>query len=578
MKRFKSLIIAVVAVFMLGIPTVFAAEPAEDIIVEKSTTWYDGTYDNRYWAAYVKYAKDANGSKRYAFCLESEENVVFDQLSINSEWKNAKANAIITKAYQLGFGTGHNNYGVNDVQFYGITQSAIWNAVNGEGKNGYYGRYQQWINGTNKNDNNYGKNYSKLFNELMSASNVSYSVKITGDTTMKKDGDFLVSGDLKVEATNVPSNAKFIITLSNIEGGKNGSAGIATNGSNWNHTQTVSNGETVKVRMPIIEGHQNYSVQLNVESSFEGEYVIYNYPTSKGQDIGVAIPAISSVKDEVIVTGTYTKTKTGNLIVSKDSSTGQKEIPGAQMKVYGCEEGNDTCSWTSEEGKTHEIENLTIGKVYKLEETTSPKGFDPLTVNIYFKLIEGGKTQLCNVKNDDIENALCSNEIEIKDGDKTIAKIDGEVLVIVNYPSKNTKTSLTISKRDYITGKEISGAHLQIFRIVDGKREDKPTFEWDSTKEDYIIKNIEPGEYILVETMSAPNYDSGMIILGNLISEYKFEIVEGQMAKIDVYNKLKEQRIEVPNTGITTSAYIIGSLVMLVGAGTVFIAKKKENI
>lgn len=452
MKLFKRFlgVVTFICMFVIGFLTVNAEEAAQTIRIEKGAQWYVGTYNNVGWDAYVKYSYDANGNKRYAFCMESGEVLDFGNLNIQSNWKNAKVDAIVSRAMELGLGTGHNSYGVNDIEFYGITQSAIWKAVNGEKSNGYSERYQQWIKGTNKNDNNNGKDFSNLFDELWNSEILSYSVDITGNKTMKLEDNFLISDSLNVKAVNVPSDATFTITLSNINGGKNGSAGIATNSSNWNHKQTVKNGDTLQVRMPIVEGHSDYSVQLDITSSFNAGYKVYYYPSNNGQDIGVAIPTTSTVSGNAKITGTY------------------------------------------------------VPKKIKLEST------------------------------------------------------------------------LTISKKDLSTDDSVQGAKMSIYRIVDGKREINPCYVWISTKEDYVINNITPGKYVLIETAPAPDYKEGMFIGNEKMSEYEFLIDEEQQLKINVYNELKAKRVDVPNTGMNiTSVYFTGGFISLIGVGIVIFTKKK---
>lgn len=557
MKRFKSLlslVIAVVAVFMVGFTTVSAAEPADQISVDIKESWYN--YGS--WYANVKKAKDLGGIERYAFCLESGEIISTIPgnkfkgitLNLNRNWNNAKADAIITKAMQPGV---KENSGLSDVEFYGVVQSAIWKAVNGEDENtGYSSIFQKWIGDKAER--------RALFEELWNTPNISYSVKFTGDTTMKKevmaDGTFLVSGNLKVEATNVPSNAKFTVSLSNINGGKNGSAGIDKNNSGkWDSTQTVSNGETVQVRMPIINGNKDYSVQLNVESSFDAGYVLYFYPDSNGQDMGVAVPVSSTINNSVKVEGTYVPEgpKTKDIDVSKTDATGQNELPGAHMEIYDLD-GNLFTDWESTT-EAHKVKGLIVDKIYFIRETVAPEGYDKLTTEIYFIVNSDGKAVVCNLE-DAKNKGICTKASE------------SEILAIKNYPSKTTTTKVVITKLDVTNGDEIPGAHLQIL-----DENGKVIIEWTSTEEPYIIEGLEPGVYYLVETLPADKYNVEMIIGKERTSKYKFEIVEGETTKIDVYNEL----ISAPNTGINVSAsYIIGGLVMLIGAGTVVVAKKKE--
>ena len=101
-------------------------------------------------------------------------------------------------------------------------------------------------------------------------------------------------------------------------------------------------------------------------------------------------------------------------------------------------------------------------------------------------------------------------------------------------------------------------------KLCNIKNKDLDTAECDNIESDYfeIVNNNE-------------------IVINNCVDKEK----EGTgIVKTDdnsndtIVQDIETSNIEVPNTGITTSAYIIGGLVMLVGAGTVVIAKKKENM
>ena len=390
---------------------------------------------------------------------------------------------------------------------------------------------------------------------IPTTTNLSSDITVTGKYTNKKKNTTLKVS--KTDATNqkeVPGAHLRIVDLNDKE--------IVS----WVSTDKVTEIGSDKVKVGVMykliedvapEGyvavHNEFAFVLNADGT------VTTCDLSKNDKECVEM----SKEDILNITNEPTK-----LNVSKTDATGQEELDGAEMKVYEVGKDQPFDSWTSKKGVQHKIEKLVIGKIYRLEEVSSPVGYDKLTVNIYFRLDENGKTELCSVKNDDVNTAVCGSNKTVGQDGATYAEMNGEILVIKNYPSKTTK--LVISKRDFATDEEIEGAHLQIL-----DENGNIVAEWDSTKEPHMIDTLAPGVYYLVETLPSSNYNPEMIILGNPTSKYRFEIVEGETTKIDVYNKL----IGVPKTGINAaSIYTLGGLVMLIGAGTVVIAKRKENI
>ena len=679
MKRFLSLMVAVVAVFMVGFTTV----KADQINLVSGKVFFEGSKSPVNGGKRDFHLKQVSGnSSAYAFCLDSQH--IFYAGAYNSNpslnYNSKKIENVILKAYLAGLGTDRNVYGISNDELYMIAQMAVWNASHGTGQDGMLpgDTYINWINESAQrkeiynyltNDGNVPsintvinvestssgleaddeKNYfgSSLY-KVVGPENVTYTVEATGDACVLYNGTcektqtvganktfrlrtkYVANKDVTVSATiksssyltgysfnlyqptakgNYQNAAVFIpkfdrfektisetgredvkkrettlkVSKTDVTGQKEiPGAHMRITDVNGNEIITWESGNSVKeISSNIIKVGEMYKLYEDVAPA--GYVPVHNaFGFVLNEDGKVTTCDLSKNEKECVKMSTEDILKIVNeptkLLVSKSDGTGQGELDGAKMNVY--ELGNKVPfdSWTSKKDVSHQIEGLVIGKIYRMEETSSPAGYDPLTVNIYFKLDDNGKVQLCNVKNDDEKTAECGGTVFKDENDVTYAEINGETLVIINYPSKTNKTSLTISKRDFTNGEEIPGARLQIFRVIDGVKEDKPIYEWTSTEEDHVIEGIEPGKYILVETVPAPNYEPDMIIEGNRTTEYEFEIVEGQQTRIDVYNELKAKRIDVPNTGVTTSAYVIGSIVMLIGAGTVVVAKKKENM
>ena len=682
MKRLLSLMVAVVAVFMLGITTV----KADQINLISGKKFFEGAISPVNGGKRDFHLKQVAGNgSAYAFCLDSQHIFYVGLYNSNSglNYNSKRIENVILKAYKAGLGTDKNVYGISNDELYQITQMAVWYASHGTGNDGMLpgDTYINWINGNQQrkdiynyliNDNNVPSIPSTSINVestntgletdskkqffgssqymIVGPEDLTYTVSATSDDTcvlyngkcektqvipayknFRLRTNYVANKDVTVSATItsnsyltgysfnlykpdinssdyqnaavfIPKFDRFEKTISetgredvkkrettlkvsktDVTGQKEiPGAHMRITDVKGNEIITWESGNSVKeISSNIIKVGEMYKLYEDVAPA--GYVPVHNaFGFVLNEDGKVTTCDLSKNEKECVKMSTEDILKIVNeptkLLVSKSDGTGQGELDGAKMNVY--ELGNKVPfdSWTSKKDVSHKIEGLVIGKIYRMEETSSPAGYDPLTVNIYFKLDDNGKVQLCNVKNDDEKTAECGGNKFVDENGVTYAEINGETLVIINYPSKNKVTSLTISKRDFTTGEEIPGAHLQIFRIVDGKREDKPAYEWTSTEEDYVIKDIKPGKYILVETVPATNYEPDMIIEGNRTTEYEFEIVEGQQTKIDVYNELKAKKIEVPNTGIKSSTYLIGGLVMLIGAGTIVVAKKKENI
>ena len=185
----------------------------------------------------------------------------------------------------------------------------------------------------------------------------------------------------------------------------------------------------------------------------------------------------------------------------------------------------------------HYIKMLPIGE-YKLIETFTPAGYSAVSNEVYFSVkAETG-----------IQTVVFENDI----------------------------TKVLISKKDFTTGKEIEGATLQILH-EDGTPvyQNGELLKWVSTSEEHLIEKLPVGKYILVEVLPADGYQGDMVVDGMVTSKYNFEVKDSSIVRIDVYNKV----MDTPITGINASStYIIGSMIALVGIGTITFGRKKFEI
>ncbi len=187
----------------------------------------------------------------------------------------------------------------------------------------------------------------------------------------------------------------------------------------------------------------------------------------------------------VAFTNTYAKDKV-SVTIDKWDITGNVELEGAVLIV---KDGTTTVdTWTSEIGKTHTISELTPGKVYSLEETTAPTGYNTITSTVYFKIDDAGNVTVVN--SDGSVKTIGDN----KTADASVSETG--VLLINDQPKT---VSVTIDKRDITNDVELGGALLV---VKDGETE---VASWESkTGENKTISGLAPGKVYSLEETTAP--------------------------------------------------------------------------
>ena len=272
---------------------------------------------------------------------------------------------------------------------------------------------------------------------------------------------------------------------------------------------------------------------------------------------GEKIDNLVGTKYELIVKNQYTKT-----VFSKTSAVTGEEIPGAKLKVCTSEnyrataeatgDGNkcdafvhpftkEKVEWVSEAGVSKIIDALPAGKYYLVEEL-APVGYIKQTNSVSFNVLEDG----------------------------TVTKVE----------LKNEPTKVIVTKKDISNEEEIPGAHIKICTLDSYNENGKEctagdeAWEWISDDKPHEIDALPFGDYVLIETLPAPEYEEGMIINGDLVTAYEFSISEeNSLVKIDVYNKLL---VDVPSTGISTlNLFAIGGLMVFAGYETIKIYRRK---
>lgn len=539
MKRTIKLLLFIVTMFV--VTNVKAMNDSVVLIEDPSQSFFSGLTE-------FHFKKVQGNNSAYAFCLDSNLSFVSGSTyNLASSISGINGNSIrnvVFKAYADGLGTEHNVYGLSNHDFYGVTQMAVWNAAHGSDVGGMRSStYKNWLEADSAR--------SQAYAALISAGNpvipkYDFSVNSSSQSmTVSSDKKYFVS-----EAFKINGSSNLIYTVKASDGA------CVLYGDSCKETQIVAANEDFKLRTNYVSDTEvNVSATISSSSYLKSyDFALYTPNENAGsvQNLSVFIPTFDKFTATVSAKAYDEKVY---LNVSKTDATGQQELAGASLTIKDSN-GSVVDTWisTTEE---HRVDGLEIGAIYEIIEDYAPVGYQPLQNSIKFVLNEDGSVTTCDIKKDSNGNDICE-AMSTED----ILKIKNEVI----------KTTVVISKKDFTNGSELPGAHLQILN-----ENGEVVADWISTEEDYVIEGLAFGKYTLIETLPATNYLSEMIINGNRTSSYEFEILDGSVTKIDVYNEL--ETIEVPNTGVNSSSiYVISGLVILAGVGTITIARRKENI
>lgn len=316
----------------------------------------------------------------------------------------------------------------------------------------------------------------------------------------------------------------------------------------------------------VTDGTDHYIERLPI-----GTYILEETmaPTEDGYVHTSSIKFV--VEDDGHINAVYMPDNYTRLVIKKTDIVTSEEVPGATLVIKD-EDGNVIAEWTTDGEEDFYIERIPDGK-YTLTEVQAPT--------------EDGYTTANTI------------EFEIKDGD---------VVTVVEMIDDFTVTQ--ISKTDMVTGEEIAGAHLEIYRYKeDGKLEEKPVHSWISgykydengkvvvdakgnpvldldengKVKPHMIEYLAIGKYHLVETQAPDGYiiasaidfevvdklyhyeDDGKTVLrdeeGNVIANDK-EIIKANMK--DDFTK-----VEISKKDFTTKEEVMGAKLEIY---------KKENV
>ena len=425
----------------------------------------------------------------------------------------------------------------------------------------------------------------------------SLNASVSGNALkLSADGKYLESDLITVSLTGVSSarvsvsDTKFTI--------------VSENGS---VVSSVKNGDKVKVR--ILKDNVTDSINVNVNfTSTSSERNSYQYYGGTYTYNGSTLAKQRLLFTAGYETTTLSKTlKFSYELVKKDVefskidvSTG-KELPGATLEVRDSN-GKLIERWVST-NQTHYIK-LAPGK-YTLKETIAPAGYELSTETISFEVKEDGTTTKVVMENKPIKKdvsvefskidvstgkELPGATLEVRDSNgklierwvstnqthyiklapgkytlkETIApegyelstetisfevKVNGTTTKVVmrNKPIKDENIYVEFSKIDVTTGKELSGATLEV-RDSNGKLIEK----WVSTTSTHYIK-LAPGKYTLTETIAPTGYELSTKTI-------TFEVKEnGTTTKVVMENKPIVVDVEFSKIDVTTSKELPGA-------------------
>lgn len=179
-------------------------------------------------------------------------------------------------------------------------------------------------------------------------------------------------------------------------------------------------------------------------------------------------------------------------VTVKKTDVAGAEIAGAKMSVTDKETGANVVEWTSEKGKDFNIEGLTIGKIYTLNEDLSPLGFVKAS-SIDFTVDETGAV----------------TEQTMIDKILTVRKVD-------------------------MCGSNVEGAQITIYNTDEegSKIEDSIVDQWTTEKgKHHDANNLEVGKtYVASETVVPAGYAKAC--------DYKFTVADDKKNQTEtIYNK-----------------------------------------
>lgn len=314
-----------------------------------------------------------------------------------------------------------------------------------------------------------------------------------------------------------------------------------------------------------------------VKKSEGNKEVESSYCTEKGNYI-----LVKSANGNVTVTRSNSKNK---VVISKKAATGDEEVPGATLKIcdkttYDAQKKSCTAaktidgvelSWTSG-SQAQEWVGLKKGTYY-IVETLPPAGYITAVTAKEFSIDEFGTVTAGNAK------------VESKD-------VKENPIVV-----RNGLNTVTISKDDIATSKELPGAKITICETYtdnDKKvhtRVDQYTGEcittrltdgslatWVSTDKPHEVVGLKAGTYALVERAAPDGYSTAESIIFTMKNDGTLTDANGKSLK-ESKIVMHDKKIEEVKTGML-GVYIISAIIVFAaigGTGSYLLLKKSNS-
>ncbi|WP_097006323.1 SpaA isopeptide-forming pilin-related protein [Lacrimispora amygdalina] len=242
----------------------------------------------------------------------------------------------------------------------------------------------------------------------------------------------------------------------------------------------------------------------------EKSYILREESTPNGYTL--AEDVLFTVSRDGSIDKVKMEDKPTQVIISKKDFVNNEELPGAHLQIID-KEGKVIEEWESTKEKHLVKGKLIAGEEYTLHEISSPNGY-AFAEDIKFTVSKDG----------------------------TIDKVE----------MKDKPTNVEITKVDITTGKELSGAKLE---LVD--KTGKIIEQWTSTNEAHkIVGKLTAGEtYILREIYAPKGYTYS--------NEVSFTVsIDGTINKVEMIDK--PTHVEITKTEITTGKELTGANIQII--------------
>ncbi len=459
--------------------------------------------------------KTAENGKYFVYCMNLSATYAADVTFTKTGEVDEGYNYILTH---------RPNTGDREKDFY-IAQMAVWYYEDYLNQNNFnlVSDVKKYIIRHKDDNNDVSKQIYALYDGAKHYKEKKHELSLSKDKiTFTKQGDYFVSSEIKVTATNLDSKIKY--SLSKAPAG----------------AQVVKSENGVIVRVPVskISVGKQITLNLHVESSYTKYRGYYYFHSSKYQRLLFQEPIeeVVTLKDEIPMT-IQNRAEKYEVNISKTDITGEKEIKGATLVVKN-EAGKVIDTWVS--NTTSHKMMLAPGK-YSLTETIAPEGYRLSTTTVEFMLDTMGGLYVKNEKG-------------------SYVSVDRVVMV------NELKDVVSFAKKDKKTDEFVSGATLVI-----KDRNGKVVHTFTSTDKIYSL-TLDAGEYTLSELKAPKGYVlSKEVIYFNLNSDgtLKVKNKEGKYvdsAMITFYNsKSTKETVEVPATDKSATLMMIGGLALLIG-------------